>query len=362
VSDRLIVIPVFNEVATLADIVERARLHGPVLVVDDGSTDGSAAVAAAAGAEVVSLGRRRGKGVALRRGFAEGLRRRVEWVVTLDGDGQHDPEDIPRLLKVALEEPGALVVGGRLSGLAEAPGRVMPVGRLAALRVAGFFIDWLGRVPVADTQSGFRVYPVRLLAGVTPRHGGFVLESEMLLLAAWHGTRILEVPVAPIHFEDRRSRFRPARDGLAVGAFLAPRIVARWAREIAGIARYLIGIFSPARLRARHREMYQFAAPHRSNPAGWALAVGAFIADRAVRCVEDGWRSPEARGLRLAALATAATPLMLLLGLGRSALAAAGIDWLTPAAGRFYRQEDLARTLEAAQRPVPVPDRPAPGA
>jgi hypothetical protein len=91
--------------------------------------------------------------------------------------------------------------------------------------------------------------------------------------------------------------------------------------------------------------MYQFAAPHRSNPAGWALAIGAFVADRALRSVEDGWRSPNARGLRLAVLATAATPLMLLLGLTRSTLAAVGIDWLTPAVRRFYRQEDLAGTL-----------------
>jgi 2-polyprenyl-6-methoxyphenol hydroxylase-like FAD-dependent oxidoreductase len=353
-SEHLIVIPVFNEVATLGDIVERARLHGPVLVVDDGSTDASAAVAAAAGAEVVSLGRRRGKGAALRRAFAEALRRGARWVVTLDGDGQHDPEDIPRLLKAAVEEPGALVVGGRLSGLAEDPGRVMPPGRLAALRVAGFFIDWLGGVPVADTQSGFRVYPARLLARAAPRHGGFVLESEMLLLAAAQGAPILEIPISPIHFEDRRSRFRPGRDGLAVGTFLAGRIVRRWAGEGAAAAVYLIGIFSPARLRARHREMYQFAAPHRSSPPGWALAVGAFIADRAVRSVERGWHSAHGRGLRLAALASAASPLVLLLALGRSALAAFGIDWLTPAVQRFYRQEDLARTLEAPARRAPA--------
>jgi 2-polyprenyl-6-methoxyphenol hydroxylase-like FAD-dependent oxidoreductase len=359
VSEPLIVIPVFNEAPTIGDIVERARLHGPVLVVDDGSTDQSAAVAARAGAEVLSLGGRRGKGAALRRAFAEGRRRKAEWVVTLDGDGQHDPDDIPRLLKAAIEEPGAFVIGGRLGGLGAAPARVMPAGRLAALRVAGFFIDWLGGVPVADTQSGFRVYPARLLATVTPRHGGFVLESEMLLRAAALGWRVLEVPITPIHFEDRRSRFRPARDGLAVGAFLAGRIVTRWARESTAGARYLLGIFSPSRLRARHREMYAFAAPHRANPAGWTLAVGAFIADRAIRSVEDGWRSPHARGLRLAALATAATPLMLGLALSRSALAAVGIDWLGPAARRLYRQEALAGTLEAPARRRAAAARPA---
>ena len=116
VSDDLIVVPVFNEAATIADIVERARLHGPVLVVDDGSTDGTGARARAAGAEVIALGARRGKGAALRCGFAEAARRGAARVVTLDGDGQHEPDEIPRLLKVAVEEPDALVIGGRLAG------------------------------------------------------------------------------------------------------------------------------------------------------------------------------------------------------------------------------------------------------
>jgi 2-polyprenyl-6-methoxyphenol hydroxylase-like FAD-dependent oxidoreductase len=345
--DVLIVIPAHDEAATIADIVERARLHGPVLVVDDGSTDDTGARAAAAGAEVVSLGARRGKGAALRRGFAEALRRGAARVVTLDGDGQHEPDEIPRLLKVAIEEPDAVVIGGRLAGLAEAPARVIPAGRLAALRVAGFFIDWLSGAAVADTQSGFRVYPASLLSAVRPRRGGFVLETEMLLRAADRGTSLREIPITPIHFEDRRSRFRPARDGVAVGAYLAGRIVGRWVREAAAGAAWLVGIFSPARLRARHREMYQVAAPHRAHAPGWALAVGAFVADRVLRTVEGGWHSPHARGLRMAALATVATPLLLPLALGRRALAALGIDWLTPMVRRLYPQEALARTLEA---------------
>ena len=346
-SDTLVLIPVFNEAATIGDIVERARLHGPVLVVDDGSTDATAARAAAAGAEVVTLEAGRGKGAALRRGFAEARRRGVARVVTLDGDGQHEPDEIPRLLKVATEEPAALVIGGRLTGLTESPGRVIPAARLAALRVAGFFIDWLSGVAVLDTQSGFRVYPASLLAAVSPRRGGFVLETEMLLRAADRGVTIREVPVTPIHFEDRRSRFRPARDGLAVGTYLAGRIVSRWAREGAAGAAWVVGIFSPTRLRQRHREMYQFAGPHRTNPPGWALAVGTFVADRALRTAERGWRSAHARGLRLAAAATAATPLLLGLALGRRALALVGADPLGAVVRTLYSQDALAATLES---------------
>jgi flavin-dependent dehydrogenase len=360
VSDTLVLIPVFNEAATIGDIVERARLHGPVLVVDDGSTDATAARAAAAGAEVVTLEARRGKGAALRRGFAEARRRGVARVVTLDGDGQHEPDEIPRLLKVATEEPAALVIGGRLTGLTESPGRVIPAARLAALRVAGFFIDWLSGVAVLDTQSGFRVYPASLLAAVSPRRGGFVLETEMLLRAADRGVTIREVPVTPIHFEDRRSRFRPARDGLAVGTYLAGRIVSRWAREGAAGAAWVVGIFSPTRLRQRHREMYQFAGPHRTNPPGWALAVGTFVADRALRTAERGWRSAHARGLRLAAAATAATPLLLGLALGRRALALVGADPLGAVVRTLYSQDALAATLESpAARSTGLDPRPA---
>jgi flavin-dependent dehydrogenase len=316
-------------------------------VVDDGSTDATAARAAAAGAEVVTLEARRGKGAALRRGFAEARRRGVARVVTLDGDGQHEPDEIPRLLKVATEEPAALVIGGRLTGLTESPGRVIPAARLAALRVAGVCIDWLGGVAVLDTQSGSRVYPASLLAAVSPRRGGFVLETEMLLRAADRGVTIREVPVTPIHFEDRRSRFRPARDGLAVGTYLAGRIVSRWAREGAAGAAWVVGIFSPTRLRQRHREMYQFAGPHRTNPPGWALAVGTFVADRALRTAERGWRSAHARGLRLAAAATAAPPLLLGLALGRRALALVGADPLGAVVRTLYSQDALAATLES---------------
>ena len=162
-SDHLIVIPAFNEAPSLGDVVSRARRHGAVLVVDDGSSDGSGAVASAAGADVLRLHRRRGKGEALRLGFREALAKGVDRVITLDGDGQHDPGDIPRLLQAAAESPHALVIGGRLTWTAA--DEIMPPGRLAALRVAGFFINWLTGVSVADTQSGFRVYPAEFARG-----------------------------------------------------------------------------------------------------------------------------------------------------------------------------------------------------
>src|SRR3989442_812413 len=97
----LIVIPAFDEVGTIAEVVAGARQYGPVLVVDDGSSDGTAVAARAAGAAVLHVPRRRGKGAALRAGVAAARARAAEHVITLDGDRQHDPQDIPRLLAAA---------------------------------------------------------------------------------------------------------------------------------------------------------------------------------------------------------------------------------------------------------------------
>ena len=110
-SDHVTIIPVFNEAATIGGLVERAALHGPVIVVDDGSWDGSDETAAAAGAVILRTGGRLGKGAALRLGFAGALARTAERVVTLDGDGQHDPDDIPRLLAASEPKPDALALG-----------------------------------------------------------------------------------------------------------------------------------------------------------------------------------------------------------------------------------------------------------
>ena len=215
-SGHVAVIPVFNEAPTIGALVARAACHGPVLVVDDGSSDGSADAAAAAGAAVLRLARRRGKGGALRAGFAEALSRGAERVLTLDGDGQHDPDDIPKLLAASAALPGTLVIGSRLVD----GGASMEPARLKAMRVAGFFINWLVGRAVADTQSGFRVYPRKLLETVRPRRGGFVLESEMLLRAAAAGFAIREVPVTLVLEAERPSHFRPFQDGTAVATYL----------------------------------------------------------------------------------------------------------------------------------------------
>lgn len=353
-SDHVVVIPVFNEAPTVGDLVARAACHGPVLVVDDGSSDDSADAAAAAGAAVLRLACRRGKGGALRAGFVEALSRGAERVLTLDGDGQHDPDDIPLLLAASAALPGTLVIGSRLVD----GGASMEPARLNALRVAGFFINWLTGQHVADTQSGFRVYPRKLLEAVPPRRGGFVLESEMLLRAAAAGFAIREVPVTPGLGAGRPSRFRPLSDGTAVATYLIARGIWRWVRDAGIVAAVLLRPFTPARVKQRHREMHRFATPYRDNYGAYAMAMGAFMLDRIAQSWRGWWWDPRACVMRRAALATAALPVLAAaaatqgaLGLGRRA----GFDLVSPLVRRIFSQERLATSLPGAARPETPP-------
>ena len=224
----ILVIPVFNEAETIGEVVAAARAHAPVLVVDDGSEDESAAIARRAGAEVLRHPRRLGKGQAIRTGVAAARSRGASVVVTLDGDGQHDPGDLAAVLGAARRTPGAIVAGSRMAE----PSALQP-DRLNAIRVAGFFVNWASGLALTDTQSGYRAYPVTLFDEVELRHGGFVLETEVLIAAAGRGWQVREVPVKAIARARRRSRFRPLGDGAAIGAYLAGRVAARWAREAA---------------------------------------------------------------------------------------------------------------------------------
>jgi glycosyltransferase involved in cell wall biosynthesis len=350
VGDHLIVIPVFNEAATITDLVSRARRYGAVIVVDDGSSDDSGAAAAAAGADVLRLPRQRGKGEALRRGFDAALARGAERVVTLDGDGQHDPDEIPRLLEAAAEHPSALVIGGRLgAGPVEDPAepgyRVIPRDRLNAMRVAGFFIDWLSGHALRDTQSGFRVYPLPLLTATPSRRGGFVLETEMILRAAALGLPLVETPITALHHAGRRSRFRPLRDGLAVGVYLGGQGIRRWRRDLALVVGRLIGVMLAERRVPRHRELASATAGHRDNPAAFMLAVAAFAMARTAVTWQRWWHDARAVQMREAALATAALPVLLALALVQPVLGRAGRDPLTSFICRVYTQDRIARAL-----------------
>ena len=221
------VIPAYNEVATIGDVAERTlALLRSVIVVDDGSTDGTAAALASLPVTLVRNPRNLGKAASLWRGIALALAEGVDAVVTLDADGQHRPEDIPRLLEAHRRDPAALVIGARLhdnSGI--------PSERYYANRFANFWIAWAAGQRMKDSQSGFRAYPASLLRALPARMGraaGFVFESEVLIEAGRRGTRLEWVPIPAIYeARGRPSHFRPIVDVALITRMVAWKLLSR---------------------------------------------------------------------------------------------------------------------------------------
>ncbi len=213
------VVPVFDEVATVGGVVEALQAHCPVIVVDDGSTDGSASAAGRAGAvKVLRHAGREGKGAALRTGFGAALRHGATAVATLDGDGQHDPADLPRLLAAHRQAPDALVLGDRF---APGAGDPIPMLRRMAIRAADRALGSLIPAPLSDSQCGFRIYPGSFLRDVVLRETRFVLETEALVRGVRAGYRLISVPIRSIYPTGRRSRFHAVTDVARIAGYLA---------------------------------------------------------------------------------------------------------------------------------------------
>jgi hypothetical protein len=348
-----LVIPVFDEVATIGEVVRGARRSGPVVVVDDGSGDRSGDVAAAAGAEVIRHARRLGKGQALRTGFTVARQRGATHVVTLDGDGQHAPEDVPTLLAAARQAPGAIIVGSRVDAEGEAP--QVPAERLNAIRVAGFFVNWASGLSLRDTQSGFRVYPLSALDGLTLRRGGFVLETEVLVNAAARGLSVFEVPITVIPRAARRSRFRPVADGISIGVYLAGQSLRRWAREARAGAREACGPLTRDRRHARHAAMLEAGAARGDSFAAWGLAISAVALHRAGEQILSWWRHPRPRRAAACAGATLTLPVLLPLTLAQALVGRPMPDLATRLIRHVFSQARLG-AVERPGRPRPQPD------
>lgn len=206
-------IPAYQAAPSVGAVVAGTlRLLPDLLVVDDGSTDGTAAAARAAGARVVSLPRNQGKGAALAVAFRDLFAQGFDAVVTLDADGQHLPEEIPKLLAVPADAD--LVLGvrdhlfGEMSGL-----------RRVSNRLSSAAISFAAGQRVSDVQTGFRRYSRRLLDAVGFPEARFEAESAVLVRAARRGFRIAVVPVH-LGFADGRttSHFRPLPDSLRIAS------------------------------------------------------------------------------------------------------------------------------------------------
>ena len=205
------IIPAYEAAATIGGLVDELQGTGgidPVIVVDDGSRDDTAARARAAGALVVRHARNRGKGAALRTALTEALQQGATHAVSLDADGQHPPTEALRLARLAAL-PEALVLGIRDLVTAGAP--------RASQRSNGISNWWLSRFAgrsLADTQCGLRRYPIAATLALGARSRGFGFEAEVVLRAALAGLPIVEEPVR-VHYPpaaDRTSHFHVVSD------------------------------------------------------------------------------------------------------------------------------------------------------
>ena len=207
----IVVIPCYQGARTVGDVVRGARGSGlPVVVVDDGSTDGSGAAAEAAGATVLRHPANRGKGAALASGFAYARKLGADAVLTMDADGQHAPDEIHKLVAAHEADPTALVVGVRSFAPEDMPRRSR-IGN----RISTWWISRYAGVRYTDTQSGFRVYP-RAMFDLPLKSTKFDTETELLLRAAKAKLPLVEVPIRTIYAADHASHFHGFRDTLRV--------------------------------------------------------------------------------------------------------------------------------------------------
>ena len=239
-SGYWVVIPAYNEASTIRDVAARAiRQSKNVIVVDDGSTDGTAEALVGLPLVVLRNSVNCGKAASLWCGFQRALADGASGIVTLDGDGQHAPEDIPRLLAEAAFYPDHVIIGARRRDQRRAALR-----RYVANRVADFWISWAAGYGFADSQSGFRVYPASLLSRVKIEHGksrSFVFESEILIEATRSGHRSLAVPIEALRRPGARpSYFRPVLDIVRITCMVGWKLISRGMYPM-GLYRALFG-------------------------------------------------------------------------------------------------------------------------
>ena len=206
-------IPAFNEAPYIAKVVEGARQHvAEVVVIDDGSTDGTADIARAAGATCLQSPRNCGKASALREGIAFARDHNFTYVITLDADGQHLPEDIPVMLRVAEESGADLVIGTRCFDRA-----LMPRSRYFSNTVGSWLASALVGCEIRDSQSGFRLFRLDKLVGAKLRSRCYELEMEILIKMARSGCTVAHAPIRSVYDNGQaRSKMKPVRDTVRV--------------------------------------------------------------------------------------------------------------------------------------------------
>lgn len=204
-----VLIPSYNGESTIPQLVQEVVNYvDRCLVVDDGSTDQTADYASRAGAMVIRHGRNRGKGISLRSGFDWALREGYDAVITMDGDGQHDPKDIPRFIERAKSSRAGLIMGNRMENVEN-----MPAIRRLTNRVMSLIISRICSQRIPDSQCGYRLIKQEVLERLSLATSRFETESEILIKVDRANFEIDSIPIRTI-YRDERSRINPLPDAI----------------------------------------------------------------------------------------------------------------------------------------------------
>jgi hypothetical protein len=257
-----VVIPCFNHATTVGAVVRSAQEHFPVLVVDDGST---LPLPDLPNCTLLQLKPNGGKGAALRAGLQRAAELGFTHAITMDADGQHFAEDLPRFLAAAQAQPDALIVGVRDFFAAGCP-----THRRRSNAVSTFWFRVETGVRLGDTQCGFRCYPLTLAQRLKARSGRYAFELEFMVRASWVGTPIVAVPVKCSYADGiRNSHFRPVKDLAHITIMNIGLVLQSWFVPLALRTAWSFGKREPWR-----KTVGEFFTDHAHEPAQLAGAVG----------------------------------------------------------------------------------------
>jgi len=232
-SKICVIMPAYNAEETIGPVVSGILKHvSRVLVADDGSTDQTARIAAEAGAEVVHIGKNRGKGPALKVLFKRTTDEGYDAVISMDADGQHDPKEIPRFIAAHAEAPDDIIVGSRMSEHGK-----IPRARFNSMHVARFSICIGANQFIEDTQCGFRLYPLALIQKMKLTQDRYVTESEILMKAGDMGALITSVRIGAV-YGTHGSHFKPVMDVAYITAYIISYLIVKFTIEGLSSNRY----------------------------------------------------------------------------------------------------------------------------
>jgi len=209
----LAVIPAYNEEVAIGSVVLRAKNHvDQVLVIDDGSSDATTMIAELAGASVIRHEKNQGKGMALRHAFLHARETGAEILVCLDADGQHNPDEIPRLLAPIKNGEADMVIGSRFLEIKSD----IPRYRRAGQKVLTSLTNSISATKVTDSQSGFRAFSKKAIDSISLEEDGIGIESSMQRSADDLGLRIVEVPITCRYDIEHASKMGSVHHGASV--------------------------------------------------------------------------------------------------------------------------------------------------